>query len=170
MNGGDSKKARNLPYRRGVGAVLFNGEGKVFIGCRFGGKYPKSWQMPQGGIDEGETPEQAVLRELAEETGCGKADIIAETKQWLAYDLPDHLLGVSWGGKYKGQKQKWFALRFTGVDSDFNLNLHTKPEFFDWRWAILDELPDLIVPFKRRLYNDIVEEFGDLPERIMAGG
>jgi putative (di)nucleoside polyphosphate hydrolase len=166
MNGGNPKNAAALPYRRGVGAMLFNDQGRVFIGRRFSVKYPDSWQMPQGGIDRKEAPEQAVLRELAEETGIEKAEIIAETKDWLTYDLPENLLGVSWGGRFRGQKQKWFALRFTGEDADINLDFHDKPEFCEWRWARVEELQDLIVPFKRRLYKDIIEEFSGLADKI----
>ncbi len=165
----------DLPYRLGVGAALFNAQGLVFIGLRAGGRglraggrFPMAWQMPQGGIDEGEAPADAVVRELEEETGTAKADIIAESRAWLTYDLPDELVGVAWGGKYRGQKQKWFALRFTGADSDFDLDAADKPEFREWRWAGLRELPGLIVPFKRRLYDDIVAEFHDIPERIAS--
>ncbi len=170
MSVGTSRKAASLPYRRGVGAVLFNAEGKVFVGRRAGSRYRNAWQMPQGGIDGGETPEDAVLRELAEETGTGKAYIVAEIRSWLTYDLPDNLIGVSWRGKYRGQMQKWFALRFTGDDADFDLEAYGKPEFSDWRWVGLEELPGLVVPFKRRLYEDILAEFHDLPARIAAGG
>jgi len=157
----------DLPYRRGVGAVLFNAAGRVFAARRIGA-YSDAWQMPQGGIDEGESPEQAVLRELEEETGTANAEIIAETSTWLSYDLPDELIGVAWGGRYRGQVQKWFALRFTGDDDDFDLNAHEEPEFSEWRWIALDELPGLIVPFKRRLYDDLRDEFQDIPERITS--
>ena len=174
MNGDNPKKAADLPYRPGVGAMLLNGVGEVFVGRRSGVRRgPRGasvWQMPQGGIDDGETPAMAVMRELAEETGTDKADIIAETKGWLTYDLPDDLMGVSWGGRYRGQTQKWFALRFAGEDADFDLGAHGKPEFSDWRWVGLEELPGLAVPFKRRLYEDILAEFHDLPARIAAGG
>ena len=104
MNGEKPKKAADLPFRPGVGAMLFNGEGEVFVGRRFGLRGAYVWQMPQGGIDDGETPAMAVMRELAEETGTDKADIIAETKGWLTYDLPDDLRGVSWGGRYRGRR------------------------------------------------------------------
>jgi putative (di)nucleoside polyphosphate hydrolase len=164
MNGEKSKKAADLPYRPGVGAMLLNREGKVFVGRRFGRRHGNVWQMPQGGIDDGETPAMAVMRELAEETGADKADILAETKEWLTYDLPENLIGMAWGGKYRGQKQKWFALRFTGVDADFNLGAHGKPEFTDWKWVAMAELPKLVVPFKRRLYDDILAEFKDLAD------
>ena len=168
MSGENPANTADLPYRLGVGAALFNAQGLVFIGRRAGGRFPMAWQMPQGGIDEGEAPADAVLRELEEETGTAKADIIAESRAWLTYDLPDELAGVAWGGKYRGQKQKWFALRFTGTDSDFDIDADDKPEFCEWRWAALQELPGLIVPFKRRLYDDIVAEFHDLPERISS--
>jgi len=166
MTGDNPENKADLPYRLGVGAVLFNAQGLVFIGQRAGGRFPLAWQLPQGGIDEGEKPAEAVLRELEEEIGTAKADIIAESRTWLTYDLPDELTGVAWGGKYRGQKQKWFALMFTGIDSDFDLDAHDKPEFSAWRWAGLKDLPGLIVPFKRRLYDDIVSEFHDIPERI----
>lgn len=169
MNGGKPKKAADLPYRPGVGAMLLNGEGKVFVGRRFGVRSGNVWQMPQGGIDDGETPAMAVMRELAEETGTDKADIIAETKGWLTYDLPEDLMGVSWGGRYRGQTQKWFALRFTGVDADFDLGADDKPEFNDWKWVAMAELPRLVVPFKRRLYDEILAEFQDLAEPKAAG-
>jgi putative (di)nucleoside polyphosphate hydrolase len=169
----NSRKApttADLPYRRGVGAMLINPLGKVFVGRRAGPSYRNAWQMPQGAIDEGETPEDAVLRELAEETGTRKAKIVAETPDWLTYDLPPELIGVSWDGKYRGQTQKWFALRFSGSDSDFVLDNHRKPEFVDWRWVTMDELPVLIVPFKRRLYDDVIAAFRGVPERIAAAG
>lgn len=169
MTGGTSDKAPDLPYRRGVGAVLFNTEGKVFVGRRADQRHAAAWQLPQGGIGEGEAPDQAVLRELAEETGTDKAHIIAETRDWLTYDLPERLVGVSWGGRYRGQKQKWFALRFTGEDSDFDLDAHGKPEFSDWRWVALDDLAELIVDFKRPMYRAILAEFRHLPDQITGG-
>jgi putative (di)nucleoside polyphosphate hydrolase len=168
MSGDNSSNREGLPYRRGVGAMLLNPAGKVFVGRRFGNAYPNAWQMPQGGIDEGETPEQAVMRELEEETGTAKADIIAETKAWLSYDLPEDIAGVSWSGKYRGQMQKWFGLRFTGTDTDIDLNADEKPEFCEWRWATMEELPGLIVPFKRHLYDALIDEFHDLPERVLS--
>lgn len=169
MNGEKPKKPAGLPYRPGVGAMLLNGEGEVFVGRRSGIRRGNVWQMPQGGIDDGETPAMAVMRELAEETGTDKADIIAETKGWLTYDLPDDLMGVSWGGRYRGQTQKWFALRFTGVDADFDLNADDEPEFTDWKWVAMAELPRLAVPFKRRLYDEILAEFQDLAEPKATG-
>ena len=171
MSDRDSPTTAALPYRRGVGAMLINRQGKVFVGRRAGSSRRRgTWQMPQGAIDPGETPATAVRRELEEETGTRKAEVVAETRDWLTYDLPPDLVGVAWGGKYRGQTQKWFALRFTGQDSDFVLDNHHKPEFDRWRWAAMDELPGLIVPFKRRLYDDVIAEFRDLPERIAAGG
>ncbi|NQV84515.1 MAG: RNA pyrophosphohydrolase [Rhodospirillales bacterium] len=167
MSGKSPKNLADLPYRRGVGAVLFNKDGLVFAGRRIG-RYSDSWQLPQGGIDEGEHPERAVLRELEEETGTDKAEILAETSTWLSYDLPNDLIGVAWRGRYRGQTQKWFALRFTGNDDDFDLNAHSKPEFSEWRWVALEELPGLIVPFKRHLYDDILNEFHDISARIIS--
>ncbi len=171
MSDRDSPTLAALPYRRGVGAMLINPQGKVFVGRRAGSSRRRgTWQMPQGAIDPGETPATAVLRELEEETGTRKAEIVAETRDWLTYDLPPDLVGVAWGGKYRGQTQKWFALRFTGEDSDFIVDGYNKPEFDQWRWVAMDELPGLIVPFKRRVYDVVVAEFRGLPERIAAGG
>ncbi len=154
----------HLPYRRGVGAVLLNDKGLVFVGKRID-MPSKYWQMPQGGIDDGEKPKQAVIRELAEETGITKVDIIAKSSSWLTYDLPDELVGKVWKGKYRGQKQRWFALRFTGKDKDINLKATDHPEFFKWKWVRMDRLPSIIVPFKRKLYKDIVAEFSHLGVR-----
>lgn len=156
-----TKKATKLPYRKGVGAVLFNAEGKVFVAQRIDNPGP-CWQMPQGGMDKGEKPRQALLRELAEEIGTDKVEVIAKGSAWLSYDLPDELIGTVWKGKYRGQKQKWFALRFTGSESDIDLNASGHPEFSEWRWADIGELPSLAVPFKRPLYEKIVAEFGHL--------
>lgn len=150
----------DLPYRLGVGAVLLNADGLVFVAQRI--DTPGAWQMPQGGIDKGEDPAVAVLRELAEETGTDKADIIAETDGWVAYDLPADIQGKVWKGKYRGQKQKWFALRFHGTDADIDLTAHKHPEFSSWKWAALETLPDLIVTFKRPLYEQIVAAFRHL--------
>lgn len=156
------KKAKKLPYRLGVGAVLLDARGRVFVAQRI--DTPGAWQMPQGGIDTGEDPSVTVVRELQEEIGTDKAEIIAETAEWLTYDLPDDIRAKVWKGRYRGQKQKWFALRFTGKDKDIDLAAHKHPEFSTWRWADLADLPDLIVPFKRPLYEQIVEAFQHLVE------
>jgi putative (di)nucleoside polyphosphate hydrolase len=152
--------AQDLPYRIGVGAMLMNPHQKVFVAKRID-MVSEAWQMPQGGIDAGETPEAAVMRELKEETGTDKATILAQSKGWLSYDLPEELVPKIWGGNYRGQKQKWFLMRFTGTDAD--INIHTPlPEFSEWKWVEMKRLPDVIVPFKRQLYLDIVREFNEL--------
>ncbi|HEU5047487.1 MAG TPA: RNA pyrophosphohydrolase [Rickettsiales bacterium] len=147
----------SLPYRPGVGAMLLNAEGKVFVAKRID-MTSEAWQMPQGGMDEGESPRETVLRELEEEIGTGKAEIITESKDWYYYDLPEVLIPRIWGGCFRGQRQKWFLLRFTGKDSDINIATH-EPEFSEWRWVEPKMLPDLIVPFKRQLYTELVAEF-----------
>ena len=152
------------PYRRGVGAVLIDAEGKVFVARRIDTP-GEAWQLPQGGIEEGETPRQAVLRELAEEIGTDKAEIIAESADWMAYDLPGELADTVWGGRYRGQIQKWFALRFTGADEDIDLSAGERPEFTAAKWVAMEDLPRLIVPFKRALYENIVAEFRHLVAR-----
>ena len=150
-------EAEALPYRPGVGILLLNRHGKVFVGGRIDMR-SDAWQMPQGGIDPGETPEQAAFREFGEEVGTDKAEIVAESGDWYFYDLPDELLGKIWGGKYRGQKQKWFVFRFLGEDSDIRIDgVHR--EFHDWRWVDFEELPGLAIPFKRRLYEALVAEF-----------
>jgi len=151
-----------LPYRAGVGVMLMNAAGDVFVGQRLDSSL-EAWQMPQGGIDEGEDPRTAAFRELYEETGVEAhlAEIVAETAGWLCYDLPDDLVGKIWDGRYCGQRQKWFAMRFLGCDADVRIDLH-EPEFRTWRWASPKLLPDLIVPFKRPLYADILREFAPL--------
>jgi len=150
----------DLPYRPCVGIMLFNRNGEVFVGKRID-QTVEGWQMPQGGIDKGETPRQAALRELQEEVGTDKAEIIAEMDDWVTYDLPGHLVGVAFKGKYKGQRQKWFALRFTGQDSEIDLTAHD-PEFSDFQWVSLDALPALIVPFKRETYKAVIAAFQNL--------
>ena len=156
----------NLPYRLGVGLVLFNAEGLVWAGRRLDQK-GDAWQMPQGGIDDGETAREAALRELEEEIGTGQAEIIAESRDWLTYELPPELVGVAWKGKYRGQKQKWFALRFTGRDQDISIETE-HPEFGEWRWVEFERLVELIVPFKRELYRQITAEFADLAKTLRA--
>lgn len=147
----------SLPYRLGVGIMLRNTDGKIFVAKRIDTQ-AEAWQMPQGGIDKGEEPQQAALRELLEETGTDKAKIIAESADWYGYDLPDALIPTVWGGKYRGQKQKWFVMQFLGADVDINIETE-HPEFCEWKWAVPATLPDLIVPFKRQLYADLLAEF-----------
>ena len=152
-----------LPYRDNVGAVLFNAAGLVLVARRAdmpnAEGAPGGWQLPQGGMDAGEDPAIAVFRELEEEVGTARAEILAEHPDWLTYDLPDHLIGKALGGKYRGQRQKWFALRFLGADADIRLDLDPHPEFDAWRWARLAELPGLAVAFKRAIYEDLAREF-----------
>lgn len=152
-----------LPYRPNVGAVLFNRAGLVFVARRAdlpnAEGAPGGWQLPQGGMDEREDPRRALVRELAEEIGTDRAEIIGEHPEWLTYDLPPHLLGVALGGRYRGQKQRWFALRFTGADSDIRLDLDPHPEFDAWRWTRLAELPALAVDFKRSIYEVLARSF-----------
>jgi putative (di)nucleoside polyphosphate hydrolase len=146
-------------YRRGVGVMLFNRAGLVFVAKRR--ETPgNAWQMPQGGIDEGEEPQAAALRELEEEIGTANAEIVAETRNWLLYDLPDDLIGKVWDGKYRGQAQKWFAARFLGADAEIDLAKHHAPEFSEWKWAPVETLPELIIGFKRDLYAALVAELG----------
>lgn len=159
-----------LPYRLNVGAVLFNKEGLVWVGKRADlrpgahGGLSHAWQLPQGGIDDGEDPGSAVLRELAEEVGTANAAVLAEHPEWLSYDLPPELLGVAWGGRYRGQKQRWFALRFLGADDEINLAADDHPEFCDWAWVELARLPELAVPFKRAIYARLAEDFAGFAE------
>lgn len=155
--------SQNLPvaYRRCVGVMLLNREGKVFVGRRIDREANETWQMPQGGVDDGEDLVQAARRELAEETGVQQAELLAEAPGWFNYDLPPHLIGVALKGKFRGQTQKWFAMRFTGRDADIDLNVH-EPEFDAWQWVRMSQLPELIVPFKRQVYVDVVEAFRHL--------
>ena len=164
---------QRLPYRKCVGAMVFNATGRVWVGRRIdmpGDAEGRGhwWQMPQGGIDEGEETLAAATRELFEETSIRSAAIIAESRSWLTYDLPDELVGVAWKGRYRGQKQKWFAMRFEGDETEINIddpgNGH-KAEFDAWKWVRLHELPKLIVPFKRPVYEQLVEEFSHLSEK-----
>lgn len=157
-------KKKDLPYRLGVGAVLFNASGHVLVAQRIDTP-GDAWQMPQGGIDKDEDPRETVLRELEEEIGTANAEIIGETEGWLTYDLPKALRKTVWKGRYRGQKQKWFALRYLGCDADINLTAHKHPEFSAWKWVPLAEIHDLIVPFKRELYQDIVATFRHLADK-----
>jgi len=154
-----------LPYRANVGAVLFDRGGRVFLARRADLATADGWQLPQGGIDTGEDPRAAVRRELAEEIGTDRAEIIAEHPDWLSYDLPDALLGVALGGRYRGQRQRWFALRFTGTDADIRLDRDPHPEFDAWRWGRLAELPGLAVPFKRPIYETLARAFAGFAAR-----
>ena len=161
----------SLPYRPCVGVLLFNDDGRVFMGRRIGlpVRFDERgmWQLPQGGIDEGETPRKAALRELAEEIGVKRVEYLAETPDWLYYDLPEELMGKVWDGKYRGQKQKWFALRHTGSEREINLNVPGhRPEFDLWRWEELERIPELVVPFKRHIYRELVKAFGHLPGQL----
>ncbi|HEY1707391.1 MAG TPA: RNA pyrophosphohydrolase [Rhizomicrobium sp.] len=153
-------KHEDLPYRPCVGIMLINREGNVFVGRRID-QTVEGWQMPQGGIDDGETAAEAGLRELEEEIGTGKAEILREMEGWLAYDLPAHLLGVALHGRYRGQRQKWIAMRFTGEDCDINIAT-ADPEFGQWKWLAMEALPRLIVPFKRDTYMQVITAFQDL--------
>jgi len=157
----------DLPYRLCVGVMLLNRRGQVFVAQRI--DMPSAaWQMPQGGIDPGETPRQAAVRELHEETGTDKAEFVAESRDWMRYDLPADLAPKLWGGRYRGQEQKWFAMRFLGTDADIDIHGET-PEFSAWRWAELDEIAELIVPFKRPLYRQLVAEFGGVAATLRDG-
>ncbi len=148
-----------LPYRPGVGVMLLNDHNHVMVGQRLDSTL-EAWQMPQGGIDPGEDPLTAALRELEEEIGTAKAALVAESRDWLTYDLPDDLIGKLWKGRYCGQRQKWYAMRFTGTDADINL-MTAHPEFRAWRWVPAKSLPDMIVPFKRDLYTAVLREFAE---------
>jgi len=165
--------ASQLGYRPCVGIMLINGDGHVWVGQRADSPTEAEgrgtwWQMPQGGIDAGEDPRAAALRELREETQVRSAAIIGETADWLIYDLPPELIGVAWGGRYRGQRQKWFAVRFQGPDSEIDIKPPPghDPEFVAWRWAEVDELVGLIVPFKRAVYAAVVAELGPLARPI----
>jgi putative (di)nucleoside polyphosphate hydrolase len=152
-----------LPYRPNVGAVLFSRAGLVLVARR--ADLPNAegaaggWQLPQGGIDAAEDPRGAVLRELGEEIGTDRAEIIGEHPDWLTYDLPAHLLGRALGGRFRGQRQRWFALRFLGEDTDIRLDADPHPEFDAWRWAALAELPALAPDFKRPIYEVLAASF-----------
>jgi putative (di)nucleoside polyphosphate hydrolase len=159
----------SMPYRPCVGIALFNAQGRVFIARRHSDKGPEyrdaahEWQMPQGGIDEGEDAYKAALRELYEETNIRSTTLLAEAPDWYRYDLPLDVLGHALKGRYRGQTQKWFALRFTGDESEIDVRApgggKHKPEFVDWRWEKLETLPGMVVPFKRGVYEQVVDAF-----------
>lgn len=149
-----------LPFRQGVGMVIFNKNKHIFVAKRLESKF-EAWQMPQGGILVGETPSKAVLREMREEIGCNKANIIAETKKWYSYHIPHFLINKLWEGQYKGQKQKWFLVEFIGEDQEINIHTDT-PEFCEWKWVPIPEMLDIVVPFKKPLYLAVLKEFEHL--------
>lgn len=144
-------------YRAGVGMVIFNRDGNILVAERI--HNPGAWQMPQGGIDEGEAPESAVFREMEEEIGTRNAEIIAMMDEWIFYDFPAHTAHKIWGGKYLGQRQKWIALRFLGDDAEIRLDAHSEPEFTRWQWIPLCDLLSYVVHFKRAIYERVMKEF-----------
>jgi len=167
----------SLPYRDCVGVAVFNDRGQVLIGRRRAQGDPEDsaelgapWQMPQGGIDKGEEPKAAALRELFEETSIRSVELVAEAPGWIYYDLPEAMLGTALKGKYRGQRQRWFAYRFVGDESEINVlepgDGSMPAEFDSWRWEELDQLPDLIVPFKREAYLQVVDAFRALPRKL----
>ena len=158
--------AEPTAYRPCVGMMVLNAQGQVFVGARLDNP-ADAWQMPQGGIDKGEDPRVAALRELEEEIGTAHVDIVAESDGWLRYDLPPELMGKMWKGRYRGQEQKWFAMRFLGDDSEINIETD-HPEFRAWKWAPLEDIPRLIVPFKKTLYETLVAHFRPVAARIAA--
>tara|TARA_B100001123_G_scaffold392829_1_gene472316 strand:- start:1507 stop:1977 length:471 start_codon:yes stop_codon:yes gene_type:complete len=147
----------SLPYRPCVGVMLLNAQNQVFVGQRID-RTSEAWQMPQGGMDPGEDPLTTARRELREETGVTDVTVLAESSRWLHYDLPEDLVPKMWGGKYRGQEQKWFLMRLNADDSHINIATE-EPEFSAWRWLDVQEVPNVIVPFKQQLYRDIVAEF-----------
>jgi putative (di)nucleoside polyphosphate hydrolase len=158
-----------LPYRPCIGVMLLDQGGRAFIGQRRNGPEhvdaAHSWQMPQGGIDPGERPYQSALRELFEETNVRSVELLAESSRWYSYDLPADVIGQVWGGRYRGQTQKWFALRFVGSDDEIdvaNPGGGHAPEFAAWRWEQIENLPELVIPFKRHVYERVIAEFGHL--------
>jgi putative (di)nucleoside polyphosphate hydrolase len=150
------KKLSELPLRSGVGIVVLNKQNKVFVARRIDN--PKNfWQMPQGGVDEGENFLNAAYRELEEETSIRKVELIQELEGTITYELPDRLLGIIWKGKYRGQKQKWFLMRFNGEDNEINIKTKN-PEFLDWKWIEIDQLTEVVVDFKLHVYKEVKEK------------
>ena len=147
---------QNLPMRIGVGIIVLNDNNEIFVGKRKDNPVD-NWQMPQGGVDNGEDFLTAMKRELLEETSIKNIEILKELENWFEYELPEHLLGIIWKGKFRGQKQKWFIVRFTGQDNEINLDTKN-PEFIDWKWIKIDDLPIVIVDFKREVYKKILIE------------
>ena len=164
MTGHTGEARSALAYRPGVGIMLLNSQRHVLVGQRIDNP-TDAWQMPQGGIDPGETPVDAALRELEEEVGTDRAEVVAESRDWLSYDLPEDLVPVLWGGRYRGQRQKWFAMRFLGQDADINVETD-RPEFSAWKWLEPQALPDVIVPFKQPLYRQLLTEFAHCIEKL----
>ena len=154
----------HLPYRPCVGITLFNNAGHVFVGERI--DTPGAWQMPQGGIERSENVENAALRELKEEIGTKNAKVIKIHEETICYDLPIELCQKHWNGQYRGQEQYWVAMQFTGKDSDINLNADDKPEFSTWQWVPLGQTLNLIVPFKKEVYQKVIAAFKDLPDSM----
>ncbi|MDG1936577.1 MAG: RNA pyrophosphohydrolase [Paracoccaceae bacterium] len=154
-----SQDLEKLPYRENVGIMLINDQNMVFVGQRLD-NYQDAWQMPQGGIDSGENAEDAAFRELEEETGIVKnlAQIEAVSKDWITYDLPTELISKLWKGRYRGQKQKWFLMRFRGSNKQVNIET-SHPEFADWKWVVVSELEENIVEFKKAVYRQVIKEF-----------
>ncbi len=165
-------KSAILPLRECVGIMLLNKKGRVWVGHRLQQWMPEAsprvWQMPQGGIDKGENPKKAAMRELYEETGVRNVTIIGKSSGWLSYELPADALGIALKGKYRGQRQKWFVMRFEGDDSEFSLDCHGKhkAEFSKWKWVKLKKIPKLVVPFKRPVYEKLVREFKPLVRAV----
>ena len=156
----ENPRTSHLPYRPCAGMMVFDRDGRVFVGKRID-QTQEAWQLPQGGIDPGEDPRDAALRELKEEIGTANVEFTREHPEWLTYDLPENLIGVVWQGRYRGQRVKWFALRFLGTDRDINLATPHQ-EFSEWKWLGIGELLPLAVPFKRDLYAKAIATFSDL--------
>ena len=149
-------KQKNLPMRTGVGIVVLNNQNKVFVGKRKDNPVDK-WQMPQGGVDDGEDYLSAMKRELFEETSIKSIEVLEEIERFFEYELPKNLIGIIWKGKFRGQKQKWFITKFVGKEKEINLNTKN-PEFIEWKWIIPEELPNVIVDFKKKIYLDLLED------------